>query len=81
MMFKTVYIKLTLFYVLIVMIISLIFSFAIYKISIGEIGRGLGPQNRIFMDFRPNNFEELRNQQVRQSQKHLKTNLLYYNFL
>jgi signal transduction histidine kinase len=77
--FKAAYLKLTFFYVLIAMIISVSFSVAIYRISTNEIGRNLGPQSRIFRNFTPDDFENLRNQQIEESNTNLKVNLFYYN--
>ena len=81
MTFRSAYLKLTLFYVLIVMAISISFSLAIYQISSREIGRGLGPESRILRDLIPNNIEDLRSQQINESNSHLKVNLLYYNLI
>ena len=83
-MFKAAYLKLTAFYVLIIMVISISFSFAIFDISSKEIGRGLGPQNRIFNEILPDNlkdFENLRILQIKESSRNLKTNLFYYNLI
>ncbi|OGD56393.1 hypothetical protein A2V71_04600 [Candidatus Berkelbacteria bacterium RBG_13_40_8] len=80
-MFKAAYLKLTFFYVLIAMAISISFSLAIYNISSREIGRGLGPQNGIFREIIPNDFENLRNQQIQKSNTRLKINLFYYNLV
>ena len=81
MTFKTAYLKLTLFYVLIIMVISVSFSMAIYQISSREIGRGLGPESRLLRDLIPNNIEDLRSQQINESNNHLKVNLFYYNLI
>jgi len=78
MTFKSTYLKLTFFYVLIVMAISVSFSIAIYQISSREIGRGLGPQSGIFRNM-TDDFENIRNQQIEESSNRLKTNLFYYN--
>ncbi len=78
-MFKAAYLKLTFFYVLIAMTISVSFSVAIYKISSIEIGKGLSPQNRILRDLLTDDFEHLRNQQITESNTRLKENLFYYN--
>lgn len=89
MIFKNAYLKLTLFYVLIVMTISIIFSISLYKISSKEIGRGLGRQT-MFLQDRPSDqgfpmpvqeLEQMRINQISESNSHLKTNLIYYNLL
>ena len=66
MTFKSAYLRLTIFYTLIIMIISAGFSSAIYKISSNEIGRGLSDQARVFREMPqtniiPNNWQELEN--------------------
>jgi len=73
--FKSAYLKLTLFYVLIVMAVSTTFSFALYKISSAELGQGLGrqtrairelPRDNVLDDFLPD-FEQIRQQQLEES--------------
>lgn len=86
MHFKTAYLKLTAFYVLIVMMVSISFSVAIYKISSKEINRGLGRQNGILREspsFGSINdvLEEIREQQIKESNKRLSANLVYFNWL
>jgi two-component system, OmpR family, sensor histidine kinase CiaH len=80
--------KLTAFYVLIVMFISIGFSVAIYQISSKEIGRGLGRQNLMLQNLPPrddshllDDFANLRNQQIDDSNNRLQTNLVYFNLL
>lgn len=80
-MFKSAYLKLTLFYVLIVMAISITFSIAIYRVSSNEIGRGLGPQSKIFRELMPERIDKLRNQQIDEINYRLRLNLIYYNLI
>lgn len=83
--FKSAYLKLTSFYVLIIMGISIGFSLSIYQISAQEIGQGLGRQSRALQDLQQDgipfmkDLEDIRNQQIDQSNNNLKTNLYYYN--
>ncbi|OQA03237.1 MAG: Signal transduction histidine-protein kinase ArlS [bacterium ADurb.Bin400] len=85
--FNSAYIKLTLFYVLVIMAISISFSFAIYQISSIELGRGLGRQNKILRDIPISNgilraeidFERFRTEQLEESSRILKRNLIYFN--
>lgn len=80
--------KLTAFYVLIVMFISIGFSAAIYQISSKEIDRGLGRQNTMMQNI-PSRYDSLvlddfasfRNQQLEDSNNRLQTNLVYFNLL
>lgn len=89
MNFKKTYLKLTFFYVLIIMVISLAFSFAIYRISSNELGQGLNRQARFFQQLPPGGFlprplqelENIRIQQLQESSRHLKINLMYFNLL
>jgi len=87
MTFRSAYLKLTAFYVLIVMVISVIFSVAIYNISSREIGRGLGPQTRVLRDLPIINnpmmqdLERMRLEQLEESGSRLRQNLIYLNLL
>jgi signal transduction histidine kinase len=89
MKFTIAYLKLTGFYILIVMIISVAFSIAIYRISSTELGRGLVRQSRFLREM-PNNdnefqppddFERIRNEQLNESSHRLEVNLIYFNLL
>lgn len=86
-MFKSTYIKLTLFYVLVVMCISIAFSVAIYQISSKEINRGLDRQVGVLCDSPGNcaplqdSINQIRNDQISQSNQSLQTNLIYFNIL
>lgn len=84
-MFKNIYLKLTLFYVLIIMIISFIFSISLYQLSVREISRGLGPEAKIFRFLEKQNLssdlEIFRLTQIKESKDHIKLNLIYFNLL
>lgn len=86
--FHNTYLRLTLFYVLIIMTISVSFSVFIYQISTSELNRGLGRQARILqnlpMDELPvqiQNFDQIREDQITQSNENLRANLIYFNLL
>ncbi|MEI8061504.1 MAG: HAMP domain-containing sensor histidine kinase [Candidatus Berkelbacteria bacterium] len=88
MKFTTAITKLTIFYVLIVMFISIGFSVAIYQISSSEIDRGLGRQNSMMQNVPSkydsrvlDDFASFRNQQLDDSNNRLQTNLAYFNLL
>ncbi len=88
MTFKSAYFKLTLFYVLIVMIISAGFSVSIYQLASNELNRSLSQQILILRNLpgRDQNqpipdFEELRLEQLIESNGHLKITLVYFNLL
>ncbi|HUD20714.1 MAG TPA: hypothetical protein VMQ44_01435, partial [Candidatus Saccharimonadales bacterium] len=50
-MFRSAVIKLTAFYVLIVMVISVSFSVVLFQISDAELSRGLTRQGQVFQQF------------------------------
>lgn len=90
MHFKTAYLKLTLFYVLIVMVISVSFSVAIFRISSHEIGQGLGRQTTALHGIQPkpndsnpifDEIERIRNEQIDETNNTLQANLIYFNLL
>ncbi len=87
---KSPYLRLTLFYVLIVMFISIVFSVVIYNISSNEIEAGLGRQTRVLRSFstttiilpRPlQDIEQIRVTQIDESQASLRTDLIYLNLI
>ena len=87
MTFKSACLKLTLFYVIIVMLISVSFSLVLYRLSDRELGNSLQRQDRIFQQFPPlqiipqlhfNDLENSRIAQQQESESHLKYNLLYF---
>lgn len=88
-LFDKASVKLTSFYVLIVMIISIFFSVALFSISSGEIERGLGRQSIVLHDFQvgllpPNtilNLENIREKQLKESNQILMMDLVYFNLL
>ena len=87
--FKSATLKLTLFYVLIAMVISIAFSIAIYNISSNELESGFNRQARVFRDipmqnstnFQAPNFDDLRLQQINESNNNLQHNLTLFNLL
>lgn len=86
-MFHSAVLKLTGFYVLIVMLISVAFSVALFQLSSQEINRGLTRQGRAFLQFTSPEgspfgyLEQTRLEQLTESAAHLKLNLLYFNLL
>lgn len=89
MHFKSATLKLTLFYVLIAMAVSIAFSIAIFDISSNELDRGLGRQvtilHNIPLDSLQNiplpDFEKNRLELLNESTDNLRNNLIYYNLL
>lgn len=81
--------KLTVFYVLIVMVISVAFSVAVYQISSNEIGtcmnrpalylKGLSDDNPVRSLAK--DLEKMRGEQIGQSRNNLLTNLINFNLL
>lgn len=89
MHFRNARLKLTIFYVLIAMSISIIFSIALYNISSTELEKGLAHQtgalrgvqlNGISISYLPN-FDQMKLDQMKESNNHLQLNLIYFNLL
>lgn len=82
--FQSAILKLTFFYLVIVMAISLLFSGVVYRIATDEVAIGLRNQTvRIYQEypvFDNNPFFE-RQSDIRNSAHHLLTNLIYLNLL
>ena len=88
--FHSAILKLTFFFVLIAMAISIAFSIGIYDISSNELSRGLVRQSGILRDIPMGgtqndsvllNLEELHSQQLQESNDILRSNLIYFNLL
>jgi len=87
MTFKSAYLKLTAFYVLIVMIISVFFSLVLYRISSNELNQSLRQQMRNLQELQffegsmnyISDFELMRLQQLAQANHNLKYYLIYFN--
>ena len=79
--------RLSLFFVLIVMMISVGFSVALFNISSNEIDQGLGRQARVLRDTQLNaptpglDFEQIRQQQLDESSNSMRSDLIYYNLI
>lgn len=83
-MFRSALAKLTLAYLLIIMVLSLGFSIAIYQLSSNEINRGFRNESAYIMgplSGGPGGFFELRQREVNASQARLRLNLLLLNLL
>ncbi|MEI7690212.1 MAG: HAMP domain-containing sensor histidine kinase [bacterium] len=86
MRFKSTSIKMTSFYVATIMLVSFIFSIAIYEISLTEINNNLRHQNERLMGFPPGkqirlDLENARNDLLQDSNSNLRMNLIYYNLV
>lgn len=89
MHFRSATLKLTLFYILIAMAVSVIFSIAIFNISSNELERGLGRQITILhnmpLDSIQNitlpDFDKNKLDLLNESTDNLRNNLIYYNLL
>lgn len=89
MLFKSAILRLTVFYVLIVMVISIGFSIVLYNLYSHEFGQGLGRQTTFLRQAPVNcsapwpiqDLERIKNEQLNLSNAHLKTNLVYFNGL
>lgn len=87
MTFKSAYLRLTVYYVLIIMTISLTFSLIIYRASSKEIKRGLDRQWQTITDIPVNdffqdpafNFQQIGKKQLKESLSRLTAELIYLN--
>lgn len=88
--FNFAYFRLTAFYVLIIMTISITFSIVVYNTSTHELDNGLGRQSQIFRDIPIDalnslndyqNFDQIQQNQLSQSSNHLQQNLVLLNML
>lgn len=79
--FDSASLKLTAWYLTIIMVISLVFSVIVYSVSSAELGRSFAPRNqisqRLFLD--PEAFEALRAERASEGRAHLMGNLLIIN--
>lgn len=79
-MIHSAVVKLTLWYISIIMSISVGFSVALYTLSSQELTRGFRSQGQLMELYGPpESFEKLRLQQVRKSLQHLRANLVLLN--
>src|SRR5690349_19636570 len=81
-MMQSVALRLTLIYLGIIMALSIGFSVTIYRLSYREIVRSVPPQSGFVKLIDPNSFDDyttLREQQLIDSDRHLRTNLVLLN--
>lgn len=82
-MFQSATLRLTAWYVVILMALSLCFSFIVYNIASHELGRAFGPQrageSRIFID--DESVQVLRIQRVEQGNRSIISNLVLFNLV
>lgn len=81
-MMQSVALRLTLIYLAIIMALSIGFSVMIYRLSYREIVRSAPPQGGFIKLIDPNSFDDyttLREQQLADSDRHLRTNLVLLN--
>lgn len=84
-MFHSAAVKLTLWYLAIIMAISLVFSLALYSVSSNDLGHNINRQVRYFNDLlapdQSNAYGELRSHQLDQDLTHLRDNLALFNII
>jgi two-component system sensor histidine kinase CiaH len=84
-MFHSAAVRLTLWYLAIIMAISIIFSGMLYRLSADQLDRNVNRQIGYFNNFlgpRENdNYAQLRQAQVNEDRSHLRTNLIIFNLL
>lgn len=84
-MFHSAAVKLTLWYLAIIMVISIIFSASLYRVSSRDLDRNVNRQIGYFTNFlapdQSIGYGQLRQQQLDQDLGHLKTSLILFNVL
>jgi signal transduction histidine kinase len=82
-MFKSAIVKLTLWYVTIIMLLSVIFSFVLYHFGTGELSEGLNDQyHRIINDDHDSdNYRIITGNELNTRSKHLVADLVYFNIV
>lgn len=84
-MFHSAALKLTFWYLAIIMAISLVFSVSLYRVSSDDLGRNVNRQIGYFNDFlgpdESLNYRVLKSNQLAQDRNHLKANLIFFNIL
>jgi len=84
-MFHSAAVKLTLWYLGIIMFISLVFSVSLYHVSSNDLGRNVNRQigyfNNLLGPDESTNYSLLRTHQLNQDLGHLKANLVLFNIL
>jgi two-component system sensor histidine kinase CiaH len=83
--FHSAAVKLTVWYLAIIMSLSLIFSFSLYKVSSEDLGRNVNRQigyfNNLLAPDQVGDYRELRSAQLDQDINHLKGNLVLFNLM
>src|SRR5438046_1451175 len=82
-MIRSAAVKLTLWYLTIIMALSLSFSYALYRISSAELNRGFRRQTTFLArPLRlPVGFERLRVRQLNEGRQHLRQDLIVFNIV
>jgi signal transduction histidine kinase len=84
-MFRSAALKLTLWYLAIIMAISVVFSLSLYRVSSDDLYRNVNRQigyfNNLLGPSEGENYKVLRSRQLDQDLSHLKANLIVFNLL
>jgi signal transduction histidine kinase len=84
-MFHSAALKLTIWYLAIIMAISLVFSLSLYKVSSADLGRNVNRQVGYFSNLlapgESINYRHLRDRQLNEDLGHLRANLALFNLL
>src|SRR5437868_5197347 len=84
-MFHSAAIKLTAWYLLIIMAISILFSVLLYHVSSVDLGHNISRQegyfNNLLAPDESHNYKSLRDRQLDEDLNHIKTNLVIFNLL
>lgn len=84
-MFQSAALKLTIWYLAIIMLISIVFSVGLYRVSSDDLDRNINKQvsyyNGFLSPFDLNNYSQIRERQLNQDRNHLKANLIALNVI
>ncbi len=84
-MFRSAALKLTLWYLAIIMFISILFSFSLYHVSSDELGRNVNRQigyfNNLLGPEESQTYALLRQRQLSEDLNHVKAKLIFFNFM
>ena len=84
-MFHSAALRLTIWYLAIIMALSIIFSGALYNLSVSELSRSTNRQIGYFNNFLgpkdDNIYAQLRHDQLEEGQAHIKTSLIIFNLI
>ncbi len=80
-LFDSATVRLTLWYLLILSVLSILFSFIVYSLATHEFERAAGPRRQDIVMILERDFDTVRQQRIEDSNRSLVTNLVLFNIL